>query len=222
MIEVQCPSCQTRYRIDEGVLPQDSPTFKCSRCGHVFSGDPRLIKKPPAAPKPRPVQPAAQPSMLPPDPPAPPAAPPPAEPQVRPASQRPTDPAVDPEPPMQGASPSSNLQPPPRPVTPLPPRRAPLGEFQGGFPRPSQPRQANAAAAPGASYSPPPSPAAPPPRPVAPAPPPQPEERRPSEGHADNPLARSFAEEESKTPENLSFDFGDDSAEEHHLGDAPE
>jgi len=123
---------------------------------------------------------------------------------------------------MQGASPSSNLQPPPRPVTPLPPRRAPLGEFQGGFPRPSQPRQANAAAAPGASYSPPPSPAAPPPRPVAPAPPPQPEERRPSEGHADNPLARSYAEEESKTPENLSFDFGDDSAEEHHLGDAPE
>src|SRR5215471_96339 len=54
MIEIQCPSCQTRYRIDENVLPQDSPTFKCSRCGHVFSGDPRLSTEPAAAAKPRP------------------------------------------------------------------------------------------------------------------------------------------------------------------------
>jgi predicted Zn finger-like uncharacterized protein len=41
MIEVQCTSCHTRYRIDEQVLPEGLPTFKCSRCGHVFSLDPR-------------------------------------------------------------------------------------------------------------------------------------------------------------------------------------
>ncbi len=37
MIEIQCTSCHTRYRIDERVLPDDTPTFKCSRCGHVFN-----------------------------------------------------------------------------------------------------------------------------------------------------------------------------------------
>jgi predicted Zn finger-like uncharacterized protein len=41
MIEVQCTSCHTRYRIDERVLPEGLPTFKCSRCGHVFSFEPR-------------------------------------------------------------------------------------------------------------------------------------------------------------------------------------
>ena len=45
MIEIQCTSCQTRYRIDERILPDETPTFKCSRCGHVFSAEPR--KKPP-------------------------------------------------------------------------------------------------------------------------------------------------------------------------------
>jgi predicted Zn finger-like uncharacterized protein len=40
MIEIQCTSCHTRYRIDERVLPDDTPTFKCSRCGHVFSAEP--------------------------------------------------------------------------------------------------------------------------------------------------------------------------------------
>lgn len=51
MIEIQCTSCHTRYRIDERVLPDDTPTFKCSRCGHVFSADPvpARIRKP--APK---------------------------------------------------------------------------------------------------------------------------------------------------------------------------
>ena len=39
MIEIQCTSCHTRYRIDERVLPDDTPTFKCSRCGHVFNAD---------------------------------------------------------------------------------------------------------------------------------------------------------------------------------------
>jgi predicted Zn finger-like uncharacterized protein len=40
-IDVQCTSCHTRYRIDEQVLPEGTPTFKCSRCGHVFSIEPR-------------------------------------------------------------------------------------------------------------------------------------------------------------------------------------
>ncbi len=35
-------------------------------------------------------------------------------------------------------------------------------------------------------------------------------------------MARSFAEEETHSPENLSFDFGDDSAEQHQFGEAAE
>ena len=37
--------------VDEQVLPEGTPTFKCSRCGHVFAFDPREIKapEPPAA-----------------------------------------------------------------------------------------------------------------------------------------------------------------------------
>src|SRR5712692_10417691 len=51
MIEIQCTSCNTRYRIDERVIPDDTPTFKCSRCGHVFNADPLPAKKRiPAAP----------------------------------------------------------------------------------------------------------------------------------------------------------------------------
>ena len=57
MIEIQCTSCHTRYRIDERVLPADSPTFKCSRCGHVFTADPGVAKKAAAAAaKPRSLQ----------------------------------------------------------------------------------------------------------------------------------------------------------------------
>src|SRR6266851_2621043 len=41
MVEVQCTSCHTRYRVDEQVLPEGTPTFKCSRCGHVFTIEPR-------------------------------------------------------------------------------------------------------------------------------------------------------------------------------------
>ncbi len=50
MIEIQCTSCHTRYRIDERVLPDDTPTFKCSRCGHVFNADPvpAKVRKPAA------------------------------------------------------------------------------------------------------------------------------------------------------------------------------
>jgi predicted Zn finger-like uncharacterized protein len=48
MIEIQCTSCHTRYRIDERVLPDDTPTFKCSRCGHVFNAAavPARVRKP--------------------------------------------------------------------------------------------------------------------------------------------------------------------------------
>src|SRR5208283_3295491 len=57
MIEIQCSSCHTRYRIDERVLPAESPTFKCSRCGHVFTTDPLTAKKvspePSSKPNPR-------------------------------------------------------------------------------------------------------------------------------------------------------------------------
>lgn len=48
MIEIQCTSCHTRYRIDERVLPDDTPTFKCSRCGHVFNADPLPTRRTPA------------------------------------------------------------------------------------------------------------------------------------------------------------------------------
>jgi len=44
-IEIQCTSCHTRYRIDEQVLPEGTPTFKCSRCGHVFTFEPRAAKR---------------------------------------------------------------------------------------------------------------------------------------------------------------------------------
>jgi len=51
MIEIQCTSCLTRYRIEPSVLPAEKPTFKCSRCGHVFSADPRRAKSsPPSTP----------------------------------------------------------------------------------------------------------------------------------------------------------------------------
>lgn len=116
MIEVQCPSCQTRYRIDEGALPQDNPTFKCSRCGHVFSSDPRAVRPPEAIKPPAPV------------------APPPSASRVNPQ-----------------ASPEKAQRP---------------------------------------------------------AAPPQP----------DNPLARSFADDEPHPSENLSFDFSDDPADDHLLG----
>ncbi|HKF30429.1 MAG TPA: DUF3426 domain-containing protein [Candidatus Binataceae bacterium] len=52
MIEIQCTSCNTRYRIDERVLPDETPTFKCSRCGHVFKAEPLPARpRKPAAPR---------------------------------------------------------------------------------------------------------------------------------------------------------------------------
>ena len=80
MIEVQCTSCHTRYRIDEQVLPEGTPTFKCSRCGHVFAFDPREIRAPetPAATPPR--------TSPPEKPPAPSARPAPPAPAAKPAT----------------------------------------------------------------------------------------------------------------------------------------
>jgi len=223
MIEVQCPSCQTRYRIDESVLPQDSPTFKCSRCGHVFSGDPRLTRRAPIAkPKPAPQPPrsapppqAAAPSAPPPAPapvapevqeptPSPRAAsadlqftqPPPASPQ-RSGSSAELQPAAPPPPQMERPGPSADLQPPQR----APSAEVPRAEYpttpQAATPV-QRPAPARTAAAPSAR---------------APV---------PAEPERDNPLARSFADEEGKPPENLSFDFSDDPAEQHQLGEAAE
>jgi predicted Zn finger-like uncharacterized protein len=58
MIEIQCTSCHTRYRIDERVLPDDTPTFKCSRCGHVFNADPTpTVRRPAVSPASRQINP---------------------------------------------------------------------------------------------------------------------------------------------------------------------
>src|SRR6266478_3742607 len=91
MIEVQCTSCHTRYRIDEQVLPEGTPTFKCSRCGHVFAFDPREIKapEPPAATPPR--------TATPEPPPAPSARPAPPTPAAKPAAASPPPPPPEPE-----------------------------------------------------------------------------------------------------------------------------
>jgi len=199
MIEVQCPSCQTRYRIDESVLPaQDSPTFKCSRCGHVFGGDPRLAKRA-AAPKPRPAP--AQFS---------------AQSQTAPAP-------VQPRAPSGGLSQDAGAaadppQPPQRAMQP--PSTAPA-DSSGGFPRPPQSRPTSSAAAANTDYAPPPPSAPPQPSTRSPGPAPH-RERVAAPSQPDNPLARSFTDEEPRTPDNLSFDFGDDAAEQHHLGDPAE
>ncbi|MBV8136526.1 MAG: zinc-ribbon domain-containing protein [Deltaproteobacteria bacterium] len=74
MIEIQCTSCNTRYRIDERVLPEETPTFKCSRCGHVFKAEPlparprkpaapRVVEKPQAPPTPEAEQPSPPPPV---------------------------------------------------------------------------------------------------------------------------------------------------------------
>ncbi len=44
----------------------------------------------------------------------------------------------------------------------------------------------------------------------------------PPKAESDNPLARSFGDEEAKLPENLSFDFSEDPAEQHQLGEPTE
>jgi predicted Zn finger-like uncharacterized protein len=36
---VQCPRCDTQYRVPEERLSHRRPTFKCTRCGHLFPAD---------------------------------------------------------------------------------------------------------------------------------------------------------------------------------------
>ncbi len=208
MIEVQCPSCQTRYRIDESVLPaQDSPTFKCSRCGHVFSAEPRAARKAAAAPQPRPA-PSAR--TAPSTPPAP-ASVPPVAPQN--SNSQTSNSGASAQPPVKAGArrtgSSEDLRPSP-PVRAEPIRDPEVANLFADVRRPARPADGSAAAAPIAPAK-AATPSAPPTTAVAAA---QPE--------ADNPLARSFGEEEPRTPENLSFDFADDQAEQHELGDAVE
>ncbi len=33
---VQCPKCQTTYRVSDGLVTIPNPTFRCSRCKHIF------------------------------------------------------------------------------------------------------------------------------------------------------------------------------------------
>lgn len=59
---VECPRCNARYRVDEEVVA-DEPTFKCSRCDHLFSheaGAADLVTEPePSDPEPVTPAPAA-------------------------------------------------------------------------------------------------------------------------------------------------------------------
>lgn len=36
---VQCPRCSTQYRVPDARLNERRPTFKCTRCSHVFAAD---------------------------------------------------------------------------------------------------------------------------------------------------------------------------------------
>ncbi len=216
MIEVQCPSCQTRYRIDESVLPQDSPTFKCSRCGHVFNSDPRLARKPPI-PKPKP---APAPAAKPPPPrqsaPEPPL-PPPAQPAIPQRTGVSAElPFEESEPPVASSS-SAGLQ---TPRSAPPPQTGDSAASRNPEQAQTPPRAA--ATIPRQDYAlapppPPPSPLRPRPASAAAAR----SARPPSAAEHDNPLARSFADEEPRTAENLSFDFSE-AEEQHQQGEANE
>jgi hypothetical protein len=151
-------------------------------------------------------------------------------------------PAAKPSPPAQPEAPSPQVAAPqaaPPPVAPQAPAPTPPG---AGFAEPefapsalppqragssaelqaAQTRPAPSADLQGADFSPRAQAA-----PLSQPPPPQPRAVAPAPGQAgrvaaeaDNPLARSFADEEPKTPENLSFDFGDDPGEQHQMGEA--
>lgn len=201
MIEIQCTSCHTRYRIDERVLPDDTPTFKCSRCGHVFNADPvpAKVRKPaPEAPENEPQEPRT----------------------IRPARPRPS--ALQ-SPVESDVVKRTDARTDARPsAAPKPEVRAQRSE-----PKQQEPIERPApAAAPAPAKRPTPA-AAPAQRPApAAASPAQPEDRKPksrSEPHepeADDPLNRTFGDREPKadTGENLRFDFSDERAQS---GDAP-
>ncbi len=127
MIEIQCTSCQTRYRIDERILPEDTPTFKCSRCGHVFSAEPR----------PKPPRRSAAAAEAPP----PPAAAGAEAPAAVPAAEKPPSPPQQEEPPPP-AAPDAAMAPPAAQATASKPRQV------GAAGRRAQPLSAAPAAEP--------------------------------------------------------------------------
>ena len=54
---VQCPSCRTTYRVADNLVAAPNPTFRCSRCKHIFilgskpvSGPTRKPPEPPPSP----------------------------------------------------------------------------------------------------------------------------------------------------------------------------
>ncbi len=36
-MQVECPNCDTRYRVSDSLITTPNPTFRCSRCKHVFA-----------------------------------------------------------------------------------------------------------------------------------------------------------------------------------------
>jgi predicted Zn finger-like uncharacterized protein len=202
MIEIQCTSCHTRYRIDERVLPDDTPTFKCSRCGHVFNADPvpAKVRKPaPEAAESEPQQPRT----------------------IRPARPRPSDLKSPVESDVVKRTDAR---------TDARPSGAPKPEVRAQRSEPEQPEPAKRPTPPAAPAPPPrpaPAAAAPPQRPApAAASPAQPEDRKqksrpePKEQESDDPLNRTFGDRDQKadTGENLRFDFSDERAQS---ADAP-
>lgn len=56
---VQCPSCETTYRVSEDLITGPNPSFRCSRCKHVFALEADreaspAAEPPPTSPKPSP------------------------------------------------------------------------------------------------------------------------------------------------------------------------
>ncbi len=114
MVEVQCSSCHTRYRVDERVLPEGTPTFKCSRCGHVFTIEPRRDNT--AAPPKAKAAPAPRARVTPDEEATPP--PPKEEPKIEAsASEPPPSQAESPEPAVDIAEPPPEPAPAPKPRT---------------------------------------------------------------------------------------------------------
>lgn len=58
---VQCPSCHTTYRVSDNLITSANPTFRCSRCKHVFviAAKPAPPAEEPEAKRPSP-QPASE------------------------------------------------------------------------------------------------------------------------------------------------------------------
>ncbi len=191
MIEIQCTSCHTRYRIDERVLPDDTPTFKCSRCGHVFNADPVPAKVRKPAPE-APENEAQQPQTIRPARPRPSALKSPVESDVVKRTDARTD-----------ARPTVAPKPEARVERSEPMRPAPV---QRPTPAPAPAKRPTPAAPPAQR----PAPAA-----AAPAKPEVREEKIRQEPETDDPLNRTFGDRDQKadTGENLKFDFSDERAQ---------